>query len=341
MSLQQEISKIKAGNLAPIYLVLGEERYLSDMFKQALLDRIVKTEDDELNTASFDMKETTLAYALEEANTIPFFGEYRLVGVENPFFLTGEKNKSGIEHNTDELITYLEDPSLSTVLVFYAPYEKLDERKKIVKLLKKKAILIDASKMEERDVKNYTQQVIKNEGYEISPEAFELFLHLTDMELSKIMGELTKIFLFASDTKQITKDMVENLVPKSLEHNIFAMINYVVAGQSDKALMLYKDLLLQGEETIKINSILIGQFRLLLQLKIMQANGYQQSNMLDVIGGHPFRIKKGIQQVKAFDLEELKSILGELVENDYKMKTGQLSKELVFELFILKFGKAK
>lgn len=341
MSLQQEISKIKAGNLAPIYLVLGEERYLSDMFKQALLDMIVKTEDDELNTASFDMKETTLAYALEEANTIPFFGEYRLVGVENPFFLTGEKNKSGIEHNTDELITYLEDPSLSTVLVFYAPYEKLDERKKIVKLLKKKATLIDVSKMEERDVKNYTQQVIKNEGYEISPEAFELFLYLTDMELSKIMGELTKIFLFASDTKQITKDMVENLVPKSLEHNIFAMINYVVAGQSDKALMLYKDLLLQGEETIKINSILIGQFRLLLQLKIMQASGYQQSNMLDVIGGHPFRIKKGIQQVKAFDMEELKRILGELVENDYKMKTGQLSKELVFELFILKFGKAK
>lgn len=341
MSLQQEISKIKAGNLAPIYLVLGEERYLSDMFKQALLDMIVKTEDDELNTASFDMKETTLAYALEESNTIPFFGEYRLVGVENPFFLTGEKNKSGIEHNTDELITYLEEPSLSTVLVFYAPYEKLDERKKIVKLLKKKATLIDVSKMEERDVKNYTQQVIKNEGYEISPEAFELFLYLTDMELSKIMGELTKIFLFASDTKQITKDMVENLVPKSLEHNIFAMINYVVAGQSDKALMLYKDLLLQGEETIKINSILIGQFRLLLQLKIMQASGYQQSNMLDVIGGHPFRIKKGIQQVKAFDMEELKRILGELVENDYKMKTGQLSKELVFELFILKFGKAK
>ena len=341
MSLQQEISKIKSGNLAPIYLVLGDERYLSDTFKQTLLNEIVKTEDDELNTASFDMTETPLSYALEEANTIPFFGEYRLVGVENPFFLTGEKNKSGVEHNTDELITYLEEPSLSTVLVFYAPYEKLDERKKIVKLLKKKATLIDVSKMDERDVKNYTQQVIKNEGYEISPEAFDLFLRLTDMELSKIMGELTKIFLYASESRRITKEMIENLVPKSLEHNIFEMINYVVAGKSDKALILYKDLLLQGEETIKINSILIGQFRLLLQLKIMLASGYQQSNMLDVIGGHPYRIKKGIQQVRSFELEELKRILGELVENDYKMKTGQLSKELVFELFILKFGKAK
>ncbi len=44
---------------------------------------------------------------------------------------------NGIEQNTDLLIDYLKEPLESTVLVFFAPYEKLDERKKITKQLKK------------------------------------------------------------------------------------------------------------------------------------------------------------------------------------------------------------
>ena len=36
-------------------------------------------------------------------------------------------------------------------MVFFAPYEKLDQRKKIVKQLKKVAVLLDASELSERD----------------------------------------------------------------------------------------------------------------------------------------------------------------------------------------------
>lgn len=338
MSLQQQLNKIKSGELAPIYLVLGQEQFLADTFKRAVTQQVIQTEDDELNFATFDMTETSLSVAVEEANTIPFFGEYRLVAIENPYFLTGEKKNSGLEHNIEELLVYLEEPSPTTILVFYAPYEKLDERKKIVKLLKKQAVLIDTKMMQEKEVRQYVQKYIRNADYEITPEAFELFLRLSDMELSKIMSELNKILLYASDSKKITKDMIENLVPKSLEHNIFDMVTYVTKGQAEKALILYRDLLLQGEETIKINSILISQFRLLLQVKIMLANGYQQSNMLDILKIHPYRIKLAIQQVKSFELSELKSVFHDLVENDYRIKTGQMEKELLFELFILQNG---
>ena len=53
------------------------------------------------------------------------------------FFVTGEKVNNGIEQNTDLLTAYLKEPLESTVLVFFAPYEKLDERKKVTKQLKK------------------------------------------------------------------------------------------------------------------------------------------------------------------------------------------------------------
>ncbi|QIL46310.1 DNA polymerase III subunit delta [Vagococcus coleopterorum] len=341
MSLQETIKKVNSGQLASVYLVLGTEQFLADRFKQALQKQIILTEDDELNSASFDMAESLLGAVIDEANTIPFFGDKRLVAIENPYFLTGEKKKIALEHNTDELIAYLEEPSDSTVLVFYAPYEKLDERKKVVKQLKKVATLVDVKEMQENDVRKYVQQYIHNEGYEITPEAFDLFVHLTDMDLSKIMSELNKVMLYSSDTKKITKPMIADLVPKTLEHNIFDMVNYVTKGQAEDALSLYRDLLLQGEETIKINAILIGQFRLLLQVKIMQGAGYQQSNMQDVIKVHPYRLKMAQQQARGFDEVTLKAMFQDLVENDYRIKTGALEKDLLFELFLLKHGNRK
>ncbi|MBE9389682.1 DNA polymerase III subunit delta [Vagococcus salmoninarum] len=338
MSLQTALKAINNGKLQPVYLVLGQEQFLSDIVKRDISRRVIQDEDDELNFATYDMNDTTLSLAVEEASTIPFFGDYRLVNIENPYFLTGEKRQGGLDHNIGELVAYLENPSESTILVFYCPYEKLDERKKVVKLLKKVSTLLDVKSMGEKEVRNYTQQYIQNEGYEITPEAFDLLVRLTDMDLSKIMGEMTKILLYASETKKIQKPMIENLVPKSLDHNIFDMVTYVMAGKADEALSLYRDLLLQGEETIKINAILISQFRLLLQVKIMLSSGYQQSNLVDVLKIHPYRVKLAMQQVRNFDLKQLKTTFLELVDNDYRIKTGQLDKELIFELFILKHG---
>ena len=85
------------------------------------------------------MEETPLASALNDAMSVPFFGDRRIVIVNNPYFLTGEKKKNKVEHDIDGLLKYLEYPLETTTLVFIAPYEKLDERKKVVKTLKKVA----------------------------------------------------------------------------------------------------------------------------------------------------------------------------------------------------------
>lgn len=150
------------------------------------------------------------------------------------------------------------------------------------------------------------------------------------------MGELQKLYLYALETKAITRGAVQELVPKSLEHNVFDLTNEVLSGNSEKAVQLYEDLLLQGEETIKLNAILLNQIRLFLQTKILAKMGYQQANIADTLKVHPYRVKLALQQVRRFELSRLERLYDELVENDYRMKTGQMDKELLFQLFILK-----
>lgn len=335
MGFQQDLSALASGEFAPIYLLLGEERYLRERFKKELEKNILSPGDEAFNLLSFDMDQELLQHALNEAEMVSFFGNKKIVYINHPFFLTGEKKKTDLEHDIKMLLAYLKQPSPDTVLVFNANYKKLDERKKIVKELKKVAKIIDVSEMSDQDTKKYIQQTISSEGYEITREAFDLFIYLTDTKLSQMMNELDKLFLATSVDKKITKPVIEALIPKSLEHSIFDLLTFVLEGKSESALRLYKELVLQGEDVIKINAILISQFRLLLQVKIMLDKSYQQANMVDVLKIHPYRVKLSVAQAKKFSQETLFKVFDNLVENDYKMKTGFMDQKMLFELFLL------
>ncbi|MFV0561227.1 MAG: DNA polymerase III subunit delta [Enterococcus sp.] len=340
MSIQSDLQMIREKELQTCYLILGTEKYLQDQVRTVFLDKMKEEELDDLNFLSFDMETTTIDNVIAEAETLPFFGDRRFVFVENPYFLTGEKKTTGLEQNTDLLVDYLKQPLETTVLVIFAPYQKLDERKKVTKQLKKVAKVINVQPLGEKEVRRYLAHTLENANITMDREAIDLFLRLTDLELSKMMNELGKLIVYGQGQGRITRAEVLELVPKTLEHNIFDMTQYVLTGDAEQALRLYDDLLLQGEETIKINAILLSQLRLFLQTKILMKIGYQQANIADTLKVHPYRVKLAMQQVRKFDEQTLITLFDQLVEIDYQIKSGQMDKELLFQLFVLRTSEA-
>ncbi|CAD5901199.1 MULTISPECIES: DNA polymerase III subunit delta [Carnobacterium] len=341
MNYTAEMAKITKGQFSPVYLFLGTESYLADSAKQTLIQATLAEDERDLNFGIYDMEEVPVGVALDDAESVPFFGDKRLVIMDRPNFFTAEKSKQKIDHDLVWLENYLKNPPDFTILAFFAPYEKLDERKKITKLLKKTATVIEVNTLSEKEVRHFLKDTIANEGYTMTPEAFELFIQLTDAKLSTAMSELPKLLLFSSDTKQITKSAVNDLVAKSLEQNIFALVEYVLKRQTANALSLYQDLLLQKEDPIKINAILMTQFRLLLQVKFLEKKGYQQGDSAGMLKVHPYRVKLAIQQARKFSEKVLVSAFEGLVDAEYRLKTGQGDKEMQFELFVLQFAAVK
>ncbi|MGX7418550.1 DNA polymerase III subunit delta [Carnobacterium gallinarum] len=341
MNYATEMAKINKGQLAPVYLFLGTESYLAESARHDLIKAVLSEDEMDLNFGAYDMEEVPVGVALDDAESVPFFGDKRLVIMDRPTFFTAEKNKQKFEHDLVWLENYLTNPPDFTVLAFFAPYEKLDERKKITKLVKKVATVIEVNTLSEKEVRHFLKDLIANEGYQITPEAFELLIQLTDAKLSTAMSELPKLFLFGSDTKQITKPAVNELVAKSLEQNIFALVEYVLKKRVAEALTLYQDLLLQKEDPIKINAILMTQFRLLVQVKFLEKKGYQQGDIAGMLKVHPYRVKLAIQQARKFSEQTLITAFDGLVEAEYRLKTGQGNKEMQFELFVLQFSGVK
>ena len=326
---------IKQQNIAPLYLLYGTESFLINETRQFIISHAISPDEVEFNISQYDLEETPIELAIEDAETLPFLGEKKIVVLKNPVFLTAEKTKEKIEHHVKALERYIESPSPFTVLIFIANYEKLDDRKKITKLLKKHAVVLEAKKFNDEEIKSWLKGLVKSYQLKISEEAAELLIGLIGPNLTMLANELEKISLFVDD-EEINEEVIYKVVSKSLEQNIFSLVDYVIKKDVKKAIELYQDLLKVNEDPIKILAILANQFRMIYQTKAYIEKGYSPQQIASYLKVHPYRIKIASQQAKLFKEQELLRVINELADADYDMKTGRGNKERILELILLK-----
>ncbi|VDG20722.1 DNA polymerase III subunit delta [Lactobacillus sp.] [Lactiplantibacillus mudanjiangensis] len=330
------MQELQADKLKSVYVVLGTVDYLADQLKQQFL-KLIPTEEQTMNVGSYDMETTPVAVALDDAMSAPFFGERRLVFINHPYFLTGDNQKNKIDHDLEALQRYFEQPEPATILVLMAPYEKLDARKKLVKTLKKQAAMIEVNQVTERETQEYVQAALQKQQLSIEPAAFQELMSRTDGQLGLIMTQLPKLMIYAAQSRRIDLAAVDALVTKSLTQNVFDLVNDVLRYQTQAAVELYHELVTAQEAPLKINAILLGQFRLLLQVKILERAGYSQGSLASTLKVHPYRVKLAMQTVRQFNQAALRAAYLGLLQTEVQMKTTQRDPELLFELFMVQF----
>lgn len=338
MKYSEFTKQIKSGTVDRVYLIDGAQDYLSDKIKRTFTE-LIPEEERAMNMSTYDMEETPLSNAVEDAVSMPFFGEKRLVMISHPYFLTATKKKSKIDHDLDELIEYLQHPQESTIMVIFAAYEKLDARKKITKQIKKLATVVSIGNPTENEAKAIIKSEVAKAGCGIDDAALEKLLELTSGNLTKMMNEIPKLTIYNQQSKRIDSESVAALVSKSMEQNVFDLVNTVLAKQPTKSLDIYHQLLLENDEPIRINAVLIQQFRLLIQVMILKKHGYSQGNIASSLKVHPYRVKLALQSIRKFSYDELKTAYLGLVNIEREMKSSARSPELLFELFVVNFMK--
>jgi DNA polymerase III subunit delta len=328
--------KIRGMQISPIYLLYGKETFLIEETEQLIISQTLTEDVMDFNFAVYDLEESPIELAIEDAETLPFLGEKRIVLVKNASLLTSAKQK--IDHDIKKLERYIENPSETTVLIFHAPFEKLDERKKIVKLLKKNSDVLAANELHEEKLKSWIEGRANQLSVNITPPAIDKLLLLGGTQLMILVSELEKMALYVGDDGVIDEHVVNELVARTLEQNIFTLIDYIVKKKMDEAFQILYDLLKQKEEPIKILSLIARQFRIVYQVKELIKQGYGQKQIASLIKVHPYAVKLAANQGKSFSSEELLLVLNELADADFQMKTGKRDKKLVLDLFLTKLN---
>ncbi|MFC4618052.1 DNA polymerase III subunit delta [Camelliibacillus cellulosilyticus] len=320
--------------LASIYLLYGTETYLMHNLRKAIIEKAMSAEERAFNLSVYDMEEQSVDAAIEDADTLPFLGEKKVVILEKPLFLTGDTKKMKVDHHLDRLTAYLESPSPSTILVIIAPYEKLDKRKKLVKVLEKHADVRELSHMTDRALFQLLAEKAKENGANYTTEAHERLLALIGTETTQLMNEVQKLSLYVGTGQAITPEAVDLVASKTIESDVFALVDRVMKKEIGKAYQLLNDLLKQKEDPIKLTGLIMRQIRLAFQAESYQALGYTQKQIAGSLRVHPYAVKIASEQGKRYGAEKLKKALLYCAATDDAIKTGKMDKTIALQLLI-------
>lgn len=325
--------------LPPILVLTGEDVGQFEWLKKDILKKIGYDPSD-LNYSYFDMKESSYAEVELDLVSLPFFADEKIVILDHLLDLTTAKKRNLTDEDLKQFENYLENPSESTRLVIFAE-GKLDSKRRLVKLLKRDAQIVETTTPKEQDLKRY-----------FSSQAQELGLHFLGDSLGQLLlksgydfGELQKNLALLQAYKedgQITLQDIEEVVPKSLQDNIFDLTQMILKRQIDQARNLVKDLRLQGEDEIKLIAILLGQFRMFSQVKIFSEEGQSESQIvasLSELSGrkvNPYQVKFALRDSRRLSLSFLKQAMTTFIETDYAIKSGTYEKDYLFDLALLK-----
>lgn len=342
MELREAVKAIREKQYAPVYVLYGEESYLMEEFISFARKEMIDAAYADFNLSEHDCTEQSLADILQDAETFPFMAEHRLVVAQNAYFLSAAKPPSSKVENDPSILTgFLDNPPPFSSLIFTVNADKLDERKKIVKTLQQKAVVVSFQPLKDQELYAWIERRAKKYKARIEREDAARLVTMCGSELRLLDKELEKLSLYVGEDGCIDEKTIQLLAARSLEHDVFALVEAVVSGRLSEAFRTMYDLFKTGEEPIKLLSLFARQIRLLLSVKMWAPRGYSQQQLAGMLKVHPFAVKKAIEQARYFDEQGLRKLLALCAEEDFRMKSGQVDKQLAIELFITRVAQQK
>lgn len=317
---------IKTGNYKKAYLLYGEEAYLKQQYKRNLLRALVK-EEDTINFSHQEGKAIDVHSVIDFCETMPFFSERRVVLIEDSGFF---KNKC------EELADYMKQLPEYVCLIFVET--EVDKRNRMYKAVKSCGCVTEFVKQDEKTLMRWAAGILGKEGKRITQKDMELLLEKAGTDMGNLRMELEKLISYTMNRQVVNAQDIEAVCSVQTTNKIFDMVRAVTEKKQEKALELYYDLLTLKEPPMRILFLLARQFRQLLLVKKMAAEGVTQNEIASRLGIPSFAVRNAAVCSREYTEIELEETVKDFVDAEEAVKTGRLGDVLSVELLIIKYS---
>lgn len=303
------------------YLIEGSD-YIS--VNNKISEIIKKNGFSDASISKYDLSEGLLDDALEDLNTYGLFSDKKIVIINNFDKMDPLFNKP------EELLKYVENSSSLNLL--FVVSDKYDDRKKIIKDLKKKMKFIKIS----TDPVVFTKSCL--EGYKVENGVINLLVNNTLGDVTRLYNECNKLKTYKINDKYISKDDIEELSFKRLGDSTETTFQFSRAlAEKDKksALKLYQELLNYKIEPLSIIGLLASQFRIMYQVKNLEEKNMRNDEIASSLKEKPYRITKTRELTRYYSKREILDLMIKLEDIDLKIKTTSVDANTLVQLFIL------
>jgi len=314
----------------PVYFLFGEEAYFIDGISDFIEGNVLNEQEKEFNQTIIYGKDVDPATVISYAKRYPMMSNYQVLIV---------KEAQDMD-DIDSLLPYVQDPVSSTILVLCYKYGKVDKRKSLYKAIEKTGVVMESAFLYDNKIPEWINNYVTERGFSVTPKAAVLLAEFVGNELSKIVNELTKLFINLPAGSGITEDIIERNIGISKDFNVFELQKALGRKDVYKSNMIiqYFAANLKDNPLVKVIPSLYSYFTKILIYHYLPDKS--RNNAAAALSVNPFFVQDYQTAAKNYPVRRLIDVITYLREYDLKAKgldnasatDGELMKELVFKI---------
>ena len=315
---------LKQGKIEPVYLLYGPETQLRDDAARAIADEALReTLLREFNDSSFRLAAGDPRPAIAAAEQLPMMSARRVVSVTN-FGKLDEANEA-------MLLSYLERPVASTVMLFIA--DEIDKRKKLIKTLMQLGAF-EFAPLNDAELKTWARSRLKTLGAEADSEILHLIVQLVGQDVRRLNNELGKLAAAAMPSGKITVELVEALVSRSRELMNWELTDQMLLGNRRRALQTLEHLLDDGAPPLMLIGLIASNYRRMALAQWLLSQGAPSREIFRQVPMPPFKQNSFLATLNRTDGRTLARKIGRIAAADLGIKTSKATPRMQVEMLV-------
>ena len=325
-------------NLKSLYLFYGPEKFLLE----ESIKKIKKSFGELKKGINYiEIGENNILDIISNLETPPFGFEKKLIIVKNSGLFKKDSKSGNITTNRNKIEEYLSNNfdyvKDYNVLIFIE--EDALKNLNLYKFIQKKGIVQEFVFLKPIQIKDRLKKIALAYKVNISDQNLMYFIDLVGTNMQDLINEIRKLIEYAGPGGEIKKEDIDCLTIKQMQAIIFDFTDNIGTKNIAKALEILDTLVYNKEPYQKILITVYNHFKKLYLLKLYENLNNSNISIEEVLNLKPnqmFLISKYKKQAYYFKEDELKNIIEELSDLDYKSKNGIVDIEVGFKTILCK-----
>jgi DNA polymerase-3 subunit delta len=247
-----EAAEAGTGKLRPGYVLAGDEIFLLDRCRAAVLKAFVPPELRDFCLSDLDLTSTSIFEVLDRAQTPSLMAPFQVIFVRNvrQLYTRGAK-----KDEFAALDRYFKSPNPQAMLLFIADFLRipadtrrmeLDDKNRFERLTETLGAhcgIVELARVSEEDAMRWATAKAQESGLRLEPNAARELVDALGADMMLVSSELEKLLLYTSGRGRITLGDVETMVLSAKQRTLYELTDAISAHDRVRALALLQGLL--------------------------------------------------------------------------------------------------
>jgi DNA polymerase-3 subunit delta len=332
------------------YVLAGDEIFLLDRCRAAVLKAFVPADLRDFCLSEFDLASTSIFEILDRAQTPSLMAPFQVIFVRNvrQLYTRGAKKEEFAA-----LDRYFHSPNPQALLLFVADFLRipsdarrmeLDDKNRYERLtetLGEHCGMVELARANEEDAMRWAVATAHEAGTRLEPDAARELADALGADMMLVSSELEKLLLYTSGRGKITLGDVETMVLSAKQRTLYELTDAISARDRVRALTLLQGLLNSsdaGEDSAIGHLYMLAktfrQMLVILEKNVRDSRAIWQA-LWQGFRMPPFAADDLIRQARRYkSRRELTRALRLVARADLELRSSPPDKRLVLERLV-------